>query len=44
MKQLAFMVPSSIADFVTNSTKKATATSFVVLKATTITILATIEA
>ena len=43
MKQLAFMVPSSIADFVTNSTKKATATGFVVLKAVTITILATIE-
>ena len=40
IKQLASMVPSFIADFVTNST----ATGFVRLKAAAITIQATIEA
>ena len=44
IKQLASMVPSFIADFVTNSTIKATATNFVRIKAATITIQATIEA
>jgi hypothetical protein len=44
IKQLAWMVPSFIADFVTISTPKAAATSFTTLKAAFITILAAIEA